>query len=282
MRPFLKWAGNKHSIVKHIEAVLESLPEGNRLIEPFVGSGALFLNTRYSEYLLSDINPDLIRLYRTLQSEGPDFIRYCRTFFDEAHNTAERYYHMRETFNTTTDAWLKSALFLYLNRHCFNGLCRYNGRNAFNVPFGRYKKPYFPEKEMLAFYEKSRGAVFRMEDFETAMNAAQPGDVIYCDPPYVPLSETANFTQYSTGGFNLIQQKKLAILAKKSARRGVIVLISNHDTPFTRKIYRTARITPLEVQRSISCDGANRKRASELLALFAPIPVASEAKRKKA
>jgi DNA adenine methylase len=163
MKPFLKWAGNKHQIVRHIRSILDTLPPGSRLIEPFVGSGAVFLNTRYPRYLLSDVNQDLIHLYQTLQSEGQNFIDYCRSFFVPENNTPDRFYELRVTFNTTQNKTLKAALFLYLNRHCYNGLCRYNAKNGFNVPFGRYSKPYFPEQEMWAFYEKSREAVFRSD-----------------------------------------------------------------------------------------------------------------------
>lgn len=268
MRPFLKWAGSKYSVLKQIQAVLDTLPTHGRLIEPFVGSGAVFLNTHYPRYLLSDTNADLIHLYQTLQSEGEPFIRYCQGFFTEENNTSEAYYRLRHTFNTTRDPRFKSALFLYLNRHGFNGLCRYNAQNGFNVPFGRYKKPYFPEKEMQAWYQKSQGAVFLHADFVTVMEQAKPGDIVYCDPPYVPLSDTANFTSYSQGGFRMAQQETLAELAVSLSQRGVMVLISNHSTPFTHHAYKEAQRIEFGVQRYISCNGANRGKAMEILALF--------------
>jgi DNA adenine methylase len=267
-KPFLKWAGNKYQIIRHIRAILETFPGKTRLIEPFAGSGAVFLNTRYPRNVLSDTNGDLIGLYQTLQAEGDDFIAYLRTFFTPQNNEPDRYYAFRELFNATTDRRLKSALFLYLNRHCFNGLCRYNGQQGFNVPFGRYKKPYFPEAELQAFYEKSRQAVFKTQHFETVMRTAKPGDIVYCDPPYVPLSRTANFTSYSTGGFTLADQQQLARLAGELSARGVVVLISNHNTEFTQALYHGAAIEELDVQRFISCKGANRGKAAELLALF--------------
>ncbi|WP_258360498.1 Dam family site-specific DNA-(adenine-N6)-methyltransferase [Moorella sulfitireducens (nom. illeg.)] len=269
MRPFLKWPGGKYRIVNVIKA---RLPRGKRLVEPFAGSGAVFLNTDYPSYWLSDSNADLINLYRTLKSEGEDFIRYCRSFFIPENNTAERYYELRETFNETKDIVLKSALLVYLNRHGYNGLVRYNNRGDYNVPFGRYKKPYFPEAEMRHFYQKSRVAEFTVADFTEVMAAARPGDVFYCDPPYVPLSATASFTTYSAGGFSLEQQAELTRLAVMLARSGIPVLISNHDTEFTGKAYQSASITRIKVPRSISCDGSGRGKAGEVLALFGAAP----------
>ncbi|GMA48784.1 hypothetical protein GCM10025857_01410 [Alicyclobacillus contaminans] len=180
MKPFLKWAGNKYRIVDKIRALL---PDGRRLIEPFAGAAAVFLNTAYESNVLNDINRDVILVYRVLQQMGPAFVDLCKALFTEDNNTPERYYALREEFNDTSDLVRKAALFVYLNRHGYNGLCRYNHSGHFNVPFGRYKKPYFPFQEMMLFYEKAKTAVFRSDDFEVLMAEAQPGDVIYCDPP---------------------------------------------------------------------------------------------------
>ena len=139
IRPFLKWAGNKYRIIDQIR---RKLPQGKRLIEPFVGSAAVFLNTDYERYLLTDTNADLIELYKLLKKEGKDFIEYSNSFFTDKNNNEEHYYNYREVFNTTDDCALKSALFIYMNRHGYNGLCRYNSQGKFNVPFGSYKKPY--------------------------------------------------------------------------------------------------------------------------------------------
>lgn len=265
MRPFLKWAGGKYRLVEQIK---RRLPQGNRLIEPFVGSGAVFLNTDYEEYLLSDINQDLITLYRILQRHGVEFVSYCRELFVPENNTSERYYELRAEFNATADPWRKSALFVYLNRHGYNGLCRYNANGEFNVPFGKYTRPYFPEEEMLFFAHKAQAAEFRCEDFRAVMRAARLGDVIYCDPPYVPLSPTANFTDYAAGGFGTADQKDLARLADELGQAGIPVLISNHATPFTEVVYAGAVQEFVSVPRFISCDGNNRGKVREVLALF--------------
>ena len=266
VRPFLKWAGNKYRILHEIRAVL---PQGKRLIEPFVGSGAVFANTDFTSYLLADVNPDLIALYRYLQEEGPRFIEYCRSFFAPENNTGDAFYSLRARFNETLDVREKAALFVYLNRHCYNGLCRYNSSGGFNVPFGRYEKPYFPEAEMAHFYERSRRAEFICADFRETMVSAQHGDVVYCDPPYVPLSDTANFTSYSSNLFGMAEQRELARLAEKLTDRGVPVIISNHNTEFTRREYAQAEIVAFDVRRTISRDASNRGKAKELLAVFA-------------
>lgn len=269
MRPFLKWAGNKYQI---IDTLQKHLPRGGRLIEPFVGSGAVFLNTHYPAYTLSDANADLIGLFRHVQAEGEGFIDDCRRYFVPETNTAEAFYALRERFNTTADAREKAALFLYLNRHAYNGLCRYNLSGAFNAPFGRYKKPYFPAREMRAFRDRARTVEFVTGPYLAAMAQARPGDVVYCDPPYVPLSATANFTSYSAGGFGPDDQQALAHTARRLAAHGVAVLISNHDLDLTRSAYAGARIVSFDVRRTISCNGRARNKVRELLAIFLPTP----------
>jgi DNA adenine methylase len=264
-RPFLKWAGNKYQILDRIRVLL---PRGNCLIEPFVGSGAVFLNTNYEEYVLADNNEGLINLFLTLQYEREPFIEYCRSFFTGETNSADQYYKLREEFNTTSNSKLKAGLFLYLNRHSYNGLCRYNSKGGFNVPFGQYSKPCFPEKEMRHFISMAGRPIFKVADFRDTMRSARRGDVIYCDPPYVPLSATSNFTSYSAGGFGMSAQIELAELAEELSLRGVPVLISNHATEFTLNAYKSARIEQFDVQRFISCKGDNRGKAGEVLALF--------------
>ena len=266
MKPFLKWAGGKARIVKRIKAVL---PVGERLVEPFVGSGALSLNAEYPAYKLADANRDLINCYQQLQTGGMSFIEYCAAYFIPEYNQPDAYYVLRERFNITADQVEKAAIFVYLNRHGYNGLCRYNGSGGFNVPFGRYTRPYFPHDEMVYFWQKSARCEFAAADFANTMRATVEGDVVYCDPPYVPLSATASFTSYSADGFGLERQRILAHEAGALARRGVPVVISNHDLPFTREIYAAAdEMLYFDVQRHISCDGANRTRAAELLAVY--------------
>ena len=266
-KPFLKWAGSKTQIVKTLRGFF---PVGhNRFIEPFVGSGAVFLNTRYPTSLLSDSNQDIISLYSVLKSKRQQFIDRCKRLFTAENHSESRYYELRDEFNVSKDPERRASLFVYLNRHCFNGLCRYNQKGAFNTPFGRYDQVYFPDAEMLAFAEKLRTAELRRMDFREALAEAGEGDVAYCDPPYVPLTQTASFTNYAAGGFSEQDHHDLQTLAVEAAERGALVVLSNHDTPFTRKLYRDAsRLESLMVSRTISCNGQNRNRAKELIAVY--------------
>lgn len=272
--PFLKWAGNKQAIAKHVRA---HLPPGKRLIEPFAGSAAIFLATDYSQNVVNDVNEDLYRLYTILKKEGESFIGRCEKLFTDENNTEERFYELRSEFNELQaelgelpreDSARRAALFVYLNRHCFNGLCRYNQSGGFNVPYGRYSSPSVPRERMFAFYKQAQNAEFTCRDFQEVMEEAGEGDVVYCDPPYVPLSKTSNFTSYAAGGFSAEDQKRLARAARDAAERGAVVLISNHDTPFTREIYQGADFCSFLVQRYISADGENREKAKEIMALF--------------
>lgn len=264
----MKWAGGKYSLC---DVINKMLPKGDCLIEPFVGAGSVFLNSDYKRYILNDINKDLIELYKVLQQKPEQFIHDAQSLFCDQNNVSEAYYEMRKAFNETTDTYQRSLLFLYLNRHGFNGLCRYNKSGGYNVPFGKYKRPYFPEKELYIFAEKAQRAEFVCENYRETFKRAKEGHVIYCDPPYVPLSKTASFTSYAGNGFGLDEQADLANAAEEtvSELNKVSVLISNHDTIWTRKIYEhAARIKKLQVARTISQKGSSRKKVGELLAMY--------------
>jgi len=267
-RAFLKWAGGKYSLS---DVINKMLPKGERLIEPFVGAGSIFLNSDYDNYLLNDINQDLINLYQILQQKPDQFIEDARQFFTPENNDAEVYYQFRKEFNESEDKYFRSLMFLYMNRHGYNGLCRYNKSGGFNVPFGKYKKPYFPEQELNFFAEKSQKATFVCESYRHTFTRVKSGDVVYCDPPYVPLSKTASFTSYAGNGFGLDEQADLANAAEEVTTdvENTSVLISNHDTIWTRKIYEHAnKIKKIKVSRTISQKGSNRKKVGELLALY--------------
>jgi DNA adenine methylase len=265
IRPFLKWAGSKYNCLNEI---ISSLPQGSRLIEPFAGSGVIFMNTQYSSYILAESNPDLIQIFTTLQEQGETFIDYCEHYFQPDANCKEKYYERRSDFNQLSDSHQKSAFFLYLNRHGYNGLCRYNSKGIYNVPFGLYTKPYFPRKEMLLFHKKSVHAQFIQNDFRKTFELAEPGDVIYCDPPYVPLSENTKPLPYTQKKFTEEDQIELAELAKETAARGIPVIISNHDTEFTRHHYQKAQIKSFPVSRWINCHAELRLPVKELVAIF--------------
>ena len=266
-RAFLKWAGGKYPLLDDIKRYL---PEGDCLIEPFVGAGSVFLNTEYSRYILADINSDLINLYNIVKEQTDVFVDDARKLFTAESNDSEIYYACRQEFNQSSDPYRRALLFLYLNRHCYNGLCRYNLSGAFNVPFGRYRRPYFPETELYWFAERAQQATFFCETYAATLAKAETGAVVYCDPPYAPLSATANFTAYHTNSFSLQEQQHLAELAMSLSQDSQIpVLISNHDTPLTRDWYQGAILHEIKVRRSISRSGNSRSKVNELLALYA-------------
>ena len=265
-RAFLKWAGGKYKL---IDELVKHLPSGQRLVEPFVGAGSVFLNTDYNTYFLCDINPDLINLYQIVKHKPETFITASKALFVDEMNNAEAYYRIRTEFNATSDPFLRSIYFLYMNRHGFNGLCRYNKSGGFNVPFGSYKKPYFPENEIRHFSLKSQKATFACLSYEKAFELASDGDVIYCDPPYAPLSTSASFTTYAGPSFSLDDQALLARHSRHTAlKKSIPVLISNHDIPLTRELYRGAKFSTVSVQRNISQKGSSRNKVDEIMALY--------------
>ncbi|MBU9841057.1 Dam family site-specific DNA-(adenine-N6)-methyltransferase [Rahnella aceris] len=260
MKTVLKWAGSK---VRIIETLKQHLPAGQRLVEPFAGSCAVMMNTNYPEYLIADINPDLINLYRAIKSNPDQFITVASELF-ACGNTSESYYEFRALFNDLDEARLnRAALFLYLNRHCYNGLCRYNKKGEFNVPYGKLKKPYFPKAEILAFAEKAQLATFICGNYSEALKAAQTGDVVYCDPPY--LTETANFTAYHTSGFGHEEHGRLARAARRLAGQGVPVVLSNSDAEMVHYLYKDFSISRITAPRSIGAAAGSQKSALELI-----------------
>ncbi|TMP29908.1 DNA adenine methylase [Pseudoalteromonas rubra] len=269
-RAFLKWAGGKYALVEDITKRLQAAnEEAETLVEPFVGAGSVFLNSHFKHYILNDINADLINLYKELQRTPDEFISDAKKLFVDLNNHSDAYYAYRQQFNESVDVYERAILFLYMNRHGYNGLCRYNLKGIFNVPFGKYKRPYFPENELYFFSEKAQQATFTCLSYEQVFKRIPDKAVVYCDPPYVPLSKTASFTAYAKGGFNLDDQAQLANLAETAAfEQRTPVLISNHDTVLTRKIYSQAKLDVIQVKRTISPKGTGRNRVDELMALY--------------
>jgi DNA adenine methylase len=267
-KPFLKWVGGKSRLLPHL---IPALPVGNRLVEPFVGGGAVFLGTDFSEYLLGDSNSHLIELYRTVAQQTEQFIAMAEPFFSEAYRCQERFLEIRSTFNEANEGPLRAAQFLYLNKLGFNGLCRYNRAGRFNVPYGHHAHvPRFPREQILSFAEKAQRATFVNADFASVMRMARPGDVVYCDPPYLDRDGAASFRAYSPGEFSFKRQCELANLARELAGRGIPVAISNHDCDAAREIYSGATILDFSVRRSVGASRDSRGQAAELLAVFGP------------
>ena len=172
MSTILKWVGNKTAIMSELK---KHLPDGPRLVEPFAGSCAVMMATDYPYYLVADINPDLINLYQVIKEDVNSFIHLVERIFSKF-TTEDDYYKCRQFFNTVPlEPIEKAAYFLFLNRHCYRGLCRYNQRGLFNVPYGNYKKPYLPVDEIRAFAEKAVRATFICASYDETLAMLQTG-----------------------------------------------------------------------------------------------------------
>lgn len=275
IRSPIKWVGGKARVMPQL---LEHLPKADCLIEPFVGSGTVFMNTDYQRYILCDSNRALINFFFALRDDTERLIAIAKNLFRNGNNE-DSYYEERKMFNHMSwdckdaSGWISrwAASFLYLNRHCFNGLYRTNADGGFNVPFGRYKQPYFPEAEMRLFAEKARDtqALFLCSDFcssipYTAKN--RPDSVIYCDPPYIPSSKTANFTAYGKP-FTLDDHRALvATLLDAHRQYGARAVISNSDTAETHNIYSDFNLHAFSVRRSVSAK--SRDMAGEVIGVL--------------
>ncbi|EEP7757773.1 Dam family site-specific DNA-(adenine-N6)-methyltransferase [Salmonella enterica] len=267
-RPFLKWAGGKYSLLPDL---YQLIPAGMRLIEPFVGGGSVFLNSdKHACFLLADVNTDLINLYQMLAVVPGAVIRHARVMFDRLNN-AESYTALRDEFNAQVmDGPERAAAFLFLNRHCFNGLIRYNRNNQFNVGWGKYPSPYFPLDEINAFTEMAHNCVFMAAGFRRTLALAGEGDVVYCDPPYEPMPGTAGFTNYAAGGFTWDDHIALTECCVAAHQRGARIVIGNSTAPRVVDLYSQYgfEIHHISARRSISSKGSTRETAKDLVAIL--------------
>ncbi|MCV7757011.1 DNA adenine methylase [Pluralibacter gergoviae] len=262
MSTILKWAGNKTAIMPEL---IKHLPAGPRLVEPFAGSCAVMMATDYPYYLVADINPDLINLYQVIKEDVNSFIHLVERIFSKF-TTEEDYYKCRQFFNTVPlEPIEKAAYFLFLNRHCYRGLCRYNQRGLFNVPYGNYKKPYLPVDEIRAFAEKAVRATFICASYDETLAMLQAGDVVYCDPPY-----DGTFSGYHTAGFSNDDQYDLASILVRRSSEGHPIIVSNSDTRLIRSFYRKFTLHRISTKRSIGVAAGEGKRADELIAVLKP------------
>lgn len=271
-RPFLKWAGGKTQLA---DALLERMPiVFNAYHEPFVGSGALFFRLyreqKIRHAVLSDLNAELIDTYIAVRDSVLEVIG----FLSEFPYNREFYYSIREK-----DPWQmhlpeRAARMIYLNKTGYNGLYRVNRQGKFNVPFGRHKSPKYLDKEnLLAVSRALQDTEILCVPFETVLGRATPGDWVYFDPPYVPISQTANFTSYHANGFVLSDQEHLRdVCIELSKNRGYITL-SNSDTEAIRSLYDSPYFSIDEVlaNRAINSNGAKRGKITELVITNYPV-----------
>ena len=268
MNSYLKWAGSKRPILQRILATIDHY-DPDVLIEPFCGALNIGANVECDIKIVNDINSDLMNLHALVKGNPHELIEVTKHYFDMG---IESYKEIRDAFNAYDRMDIVcAAMFLYLNRHGFNGLCRYNRDGKFNVPVGDYDKVYFPENEILDYHKKLANCLsFLNLDFRICFDMIvdnpefdRRNTVVYCDPPYVPLTSDFN---YSADGFTIDDQKRLAQLAEECEHT---TIISNHDTPVTRELYKNAtKIMSFPVQRTISSNGGKREKVKELIAVY--------------
>lgn len=265
----LKWAGGKGRLVPRI---IEKLPE--KIVtyyEPFAGSAAVFFalasQKRFKRAVLSDQNRELVDVYRALQTDVQAVVkalsphRYSR----------ETFYRLRALDPSKLDLAERAARTIYLNKTGFNGLYRVNRSGQFNVPFGRHTNPTICDESRLAQAAALLKSVkLEVQDFETACKRAKAGDAVYFDPPYVPLSKTSNFTAYHHEAFDEARHQRLADLFAELAERDVSIVLSNSDTPLTRKLYAKWHPQKIMVARPINSKKTHRGDVPELLVTYRP------------
>lgn len=281
IKPLLKWPGGKAKLAPLIDQAFDQ-PSKVAYHEPFVGSASVFLYRKAQgniegDGFLSDINARLINFHVQIRDNLHEVITALellqRQFPWESMQRGLNYRIIRADYNDPRQQGdpKAAARFLWLNRACFNGLYRENQKGEFNVAIGDYEVLNFPTVEHLEQVSAAyQGVIFKAQSFQESMQIARKGDQVYCDPPYIPLTSTAKFTSYDCSKFDMVKQQELAESAKAAASRGAHVVISNHDTPVSRHhLYPEHEgfeiVQSLDVQRSISCDGANRKSTKELL-----------------
>ena len=263
-KSYLKWSGGKSRI---LDDVLGALPaKMGRFFDPFGGSGVVALNVKAEQIIMGDMNSDLIECHGAVAMYPNQVLEFLEPMFEAGR---ESYYDKRTEFRKggQTPAY-RAALFIYLNRHGFNGMCRYNLKGEFNVPVGK-GSIYLPEQEIFDFGVHMAGADVGCADFSKIMAHAGKGDTVYCDPPYIPTKATLNDINYTGEVFDYSHQVRLKEAALEARDRGATVLISNHDIPVTRELYKDAtRAIALDAHRSISSNAATRGKVGELIAIY--------------
>ncbi len=277
-KPFVRWAGGKRRIA---QALIETFPKEfdplrHKFFEPFVGGGALTfalgnnggeIFVPGSNLSISDMNPDLIKTYKVIRDSVEELIMNLKKLQSRIDDV--NYYKIRAGIPETDIK--RAARFIYLNKTCYNGLWRVNRDGFFNVPFDKDKSEntsLFSQENLYACSDRLKGATIRHQSFEKAVQTAKKGDLVYFDPPYIPLTPTASFSAYSKEGFGEDDHHLLASVIHGLTKKGVFVLFSNSDTPLTRQIFKDHLILRRKnMRRSISADGTTRQDVSEILGM---------------
>ena len=260
--PFVKWAGGKRQLIPQIR---ERMPEKyNDYYEPFVGGGAVIFDLLPANALINDINKALINTYITICNEPDAFLKEVNRLDNDMWEDGKKYYYsIREHYN---DKLMRSeydvelaALFVFINKHCFNGLYRVNGKGLFNVPYNNSRRVSVDENVIIATSEYLRGVTIIDGDFEQACKNAKKGDFVFIDSPYAPLNPTS-FESYTKEGFDIESHRRLARLYDELTKRGCYCMLTNHNTELINDLYgnKGYTIDVVSVKRMINSDASNR------------------------
>ena len=273
-QPFLRWAGGKRRLTGLLIQAFptEFDPRVNRFFEPFIGGGALMFATgnRSSDLFIpgknvfiNDSNPDLVIVYKVIKYHLPELLKVLKKLSKNL--SKEEFERIRSSSPRTEIA--RAARFIYLNKTCFNGLWRVNSSGQFNVPWGKLVNPLiFDQENLEACSKRLIGAKISCGSFTQAVKTAKKGDLVYFDPPYLPLSPSSSFSQYAKDNFNTRDHEKLAEVISNLTDRGVSVILSNSDTPETRRIFdKLLTLRQISVNRSISAAAHARKPVNEVI-----------------
>jgi len=271
IKPFLHWVGGKRQLIPKIK---EYMPiKYNTYYEPFVGAGAVLFELQPKIATINDLNSELIDCYRALRQEPFSVLSHLE---DHMINHSEEYYYkirqldrendFKECFQGY-DIYFKAARTIYLNRSGFNGLYRVNGKGYFNVPYGNHDK-YIPDSDSLletSRYLQRNDITITNIDFKLVVKDAQKGDFVYFDPPYIPISETSNFTNYTKEGFTKWDQIRLRDCFKKLSDRGCYCLLSNSGADLIKELYKDFKIVEVQATRVLNCKANKRGKVPEVL-----------------
>lgn len=270
-KPFLKWAGGKTQL---LTTILPHIPEKmGSYYEPFLGGGAVFLKiaqeTRFKRAIVNDANKELMDTWRVVRDFPDDLVTYLRSM----EHSAEEFERIRGMLPEGLPVVARAARMIYLNKTSYNGLYRVNSKGGFNAPFGRYEKPTIcnePNLRLLSDVLSRAPITLLHTDFEKSCEGAKKGDVVYFDPPYLPVSATSNFTAYTKMGFGWEEHERLVALFKKLVSKGALCIASNAGTDTARTLYADFEIHEVKARRSINSKGTGRGQVSEILVIGRP------------
>jgi DNA adenine methylase len=269
--PILKWAGGKRTLIPDIIDLFPVDFKDRPYHEPFFGGGAVFFKIKPKTGTINDINSRLMNFYRVVKDNPHELISEAGKYsYDE-----KSYYNLRDRFNQPDLSKIEyAALLLYLNKTAFNGLYRVNSKGKFNVPFGRYKNPTIvPKKRILTASKILKKVEIHNEDFSYVLDKANKGELCYLDPPYQPISDTANFTSYSEEGFDFIEQRRLRDLCINLNEKEVFFVLSNsHSEPIEQLYLEVKEFTmrTVKAKRVISSKASTRGSIDEILVTNIP------------